>query len=156
MSPTNIFVVAMAVGFNLVNGWSNAKFLIYLKPGDVTQIRAIIGLSLFAIGMIINIHSDSILISLRSNQTKKEEDNGEKYKIPYGGMFEYVSCANYFGEIIEWLGYAIFINHCAAWIFVLWTCANLVPRALSVHRWYAEKFGDRYPKDRKAVIPFIL
>ena len=38
--------------------------------------------------------------------------------------------------------------------FVFFTAANLVPRAVSHHRWYQEKFDD-YPA-RKAVIPFVL
>eukprot|EP00660_Eupelagonema_oceanica_P014850 gene14850-biopygen37094 len=29
------------------------------------------------------------------------------YKIPYGGAFEYVSGANFFGEIVEWYGWGI-------------------------------------------------
>jgi 3-oxo-5-alpha-steroid 4-dehydrogenase 1 len=39
--------------------------------------------------------------------------------------------------------------------FALWTFANLVPRALSNHRWYKEQFPD-YPKNRKAILPFLL
>jgi len=32
---------------------------------------------------------------------------------------------------------------------------NLVPRAIDHHKWYKKEFAD-YPKERKAVIPFIL
>jgi 3-oxo-5-alpha-steroid 4-dehydrogenase 1 len=32
---------------------------------------------------------------------------------------------------------------------------NLLPRALSHHKWYNEEF-DGYPPERKAVVPFVL
>ena len=35
----------------------------------------------------------------------------------------------------------------AAWVFILWTVANLLPRAISHHRWYQENFPD-YPITR--------
>jgi len=40
-------------------------------------------------------------------------------------------------------------------VFFLWTIFNLVPRAISHHHWYKEKFED-YPKERKIIIPKIL
>ena len=36
----------------------------------------------------------------------------------------------------------------------VFTFANLAPRAWSHHKWYRKKFPD-YPKQRRAVIPFI-
>eukprot|EP00741_Cyanophora_paradoxa_P009231 tig00001487_g8941.t1 len=77
------------------------------------------------------------------------------YLIPRGGAFEYVSCANYFGELLEWTGFAIATWSPAALAFVLLTAANLVPRARAHHAFYRSHFGERYPKNRKAIIPGI-
>ena len=42
-----------------------------------------------------------------------------------------------------------------AWVFAWFTAMNLVPRAISNHRWYHENFSD-YPKTRRAIVPFLL
>ena len=114
---------------------------------SILDINVLVGLIVFIIGMSINISSDNKLISLRKDS--------EGYKIPHGGVFTLVSCPNYFGEIIEWIGFSIIALSLPALSFTLWTCFNLIPRALNHHDWYREKFND-YPKERKAVIPFIL
>jgi protein-S-isoprenylcysteine O-methyltransferase Ste14 len=90
-----------------------------------------------------------ILRSLR----KPEENSG--YKIPRGGFYSVVSCPNYFGEIMEWIGWAILTWSLAGLTFAFWTTANLLPRAISHHKWYKEQFED-YPEKRKALIPFLL
>jgi len=66
-----------------------------------------------------------------------------------------VSCPNLFGEIVEWSGFAMMCWNLPALSFAIWTAANLIPRAISHHRWYRQRFAD-YPAARKAVIPFIL
>jgi 3-oxo-5-alpha-steroid 4-dehydrogenase 1 len=76
------------------------------------------------------------------------------YAIPYGGLYRWVSCPNYFGELLEWIGFAIAAWTLPALAFAVFTFANLFPRALSHHRWYREKFVD-YPADRKAMLPLI-
>jgi 3-oxo-5-alpha-steroid 4-dehydrogenase 1 len=40
--------------------------------------------------------------------------------------------------------------------FAVWTAVNLIPRALDHHKWYKSYFKEEYPKQRKAVIPFLL
>ena len=70
-------------------------------------------------------------------------------------MFRLISCPNHLGEIIEWTGFFIIALNLPALSFTLWTFFNLVPRALNHHEWYKEYF-DNYPKNRKAVIPYIL
>ncbi len=61
---------------------------------------------------------------------------------------------NYFGEVLEWCGWALAVKGLAGWAFAIYTFANLAPRARSHLRWYREKFDD-YPNQRKALIPFI-
>jgi 3-oxo-5-alpha-steroid 4-dehydrogenase 1 len=71
-------------------------------------------------------------------------------------MFEYVSGANFFGEILEWFGFAMATQFSMApTCFALSTTFNVGPRAIQHHRWYLSKF-ENYPKHRKALIPFLL
>lgn len=76
------------------------------------------------------------------------------YKIPRGGAFELVSGANFFGEIVEWFGFALAAWSLPAFAFAVFTFANIGPRAASHHQWYLKKFPD-YPRNRRAVIPFV-
>lgn len=139
-------IVLSAFSFNLVNG----NVLGYYLTGDTEIVINgvfIFGVFLFFIGMLINIYADEKLRRLRAQS--------QGYEMPSGGIYNYVSCPNYLGEIIEWFGFAMAGGGLATWSFFIWTCANLVPRALSNHRWYNAKFSD-YPSNRKALIPFLL
>jgi protein-S-isoprenylcysteine O-methyltransferase Ste14 len=98
--------------------------------------------------MFINIKSDYLIVALR-------KENGPGYHMPSKFMHKYISAPNYFGEIIEWIGWAILTWSISGLVFALWTIANLFPRALAHHKWYQEKFSD-YPKSRKAIIPGII
>ncbi len=141
-------IVFSALFFNGVNGFLNGYFIGYLSEnnGEFYSWNVALGIGIFLIGMIINQVTDTKLISLRKNNSG--------YVIPRGWLFEYISCPNHFGEIVEWTGFAIAAWNLPALTFALWTFYNLVPRALNHHDWYKEKFDD-YPKKRKAVIPFI-
>ena len=120
----------------------------YLRLSDyLLQWNFIFGLILFIVGAFINIKSDNILLKLRTK-------TGE-YKIPNGFMYRYVSFPNYLGEIIEWTAFAIMTWSLAGFSFMIWTMANLVPRAIAGHKWYNKQFED-YPKNRKAIFPFII
>jgi len=145
-------VIAMAFLFTSINSYLNSRWLFKFSPGYplswLTDPRFLAGAALFLAGFVINIHSDHILRSLRA---PGESD----YKIPWGGLFRYVSCANYFGEIIEWSGWALATWSLPGLGFAVWTMANLVPRARSHHLWYHRTFPD-YPKSRRALIPFVV
>lgn len=51
-----------------------------------------------------------------------------------GGMFTYVSGANFFGEILEWSGFAVLNWSLPALAFAVFTLFNIGPRALQHHR----------------------
>ncbi|KAL9336852.1 hypothetical protein Peur_071340 [Populus x canadensis] len=145
-----VSVAVMAFGFNLLNAYLQARWVSHYKSdydGGLFWWRFFGGLVVFVWGMRINTWADGVLLSL------KREGGG--YKVPRGGWFELVSCPNYLGEIVEWLGWAVMTWSWAGFGFLLYTCANLVPRACANHEWYLEKFKEDYPKSRKAVIPFL-
>uniref|UniRef100_A0A6N2M2L5 3-oxo-5-alpha-steroid 4-dehydrogenase C-terminal domain-containing protein n=1 Tax=Salix viminalis TaxID=40686 RepID=A0A6N2M2L5_SALVM len=85
--------------------------------------------------------------------TYLQSENGG-YKVPRGGWFEVVTCPNYLGEIVEWLGWAVMTWSWGGLGFFLYTCSNLVPRACASHKWYLEKFGEDYPKKKRSSDPF--
>ena len=146
-----MFVCGMAIVFQLLNSYVNARWIShYGSYGDgwITDPRLWMGGGLFLAGWLINYRADSILIALR-----KPGETG--YKIPRGFLYKYVSCPNYLGEILVWTGWAIATWSLAGFAFALYTAANVGPRAMANHRWYHEKFED-YPRERKALIPFVL
>ena len=147
-----LFVMSLGFTFNAVNAYLNGRYINTLGasyPSDwMIDPRFIIGILLFFTGFAINLHSDGVLRKLR-----KPGETG--YKIPQGGLLERVSCANYFGEIIEWCGWAITTWSLPGLAFAVWTAANLVPRARAHHNWYPSQFPD-YPPQRRALIPFLF
>ena len=142
-----IAIVASAFFFNMVNGILNGYFLTLVQFESISNMYLILGFVIFFIGFYINISSDNILIKLRTNQ--------KGYVIPKGGLFNHVSCPNFFGEIIEWLGFAVMTLNPGSISFLIWTICNLIPRSKAHHKWYQNNF-ENYPKKRKAVIPYFL
>ena len=139
-------IVLSAFFFNIVNGSINGYFLSNINLNSVS-ILLIIGFLLFVTGLYVNISSDNKLINLR--KIKKG------YFVPKGGLFKYISCPNFFGEILEWFGFALMTFNIGSLSFFIWTCCNLIPRALAHHTWYKNKFNE-YPKERKAILPFLI
>ena len=147
-----LIIVLFAILFNIVNGSLNgfwlASYSSQAQTADLSGARVLTGIFVFLIGFGINRYHDRILIKLR-----KKSDSG--YKIPYGGLFKYVSCPNFFGEVIIWFGFFVVTLSLPAFSFLIWTIINLLTRALDHHKWYLKEFSE-YPKERKALIPFII
>lgn len=143
-------VAAMAVAFNGWNAYINARWISHLGEyavGWLSDPRFLIGGALFLAGWAINIWADTVLLRLR-----RPGETG--YKIPTGGLYDLIACPNYFGEILEWTGWAVMTWSLPGLAFALYTAANVGPRAGSHLAWYRSRFPD-YPADRKALIPFV-
>jgi hypothetical protein len=162
--PMPVSVMLMAFSYCIWNGaLQSLSLLVVMRypPDWLLQWNVGVGLVVYFVGFLINVRSDSTLLNLKSiagdahaSNTKKASPSSERYRIPYGGMFQYVSCANYTGEIIEWTGYALASWSLAGLAFAVFTFSNLAPRARRHHEWYRETFAA-YPPQRKAVIPFV-
>ena len=147
---TPFSIVLTAVVFISLNAYINARWVSQLGHYDgswLLDVRFIVGALLFALGFAINQHADWVLMNLR-----KPGETG--YKIPRGGLYTYITCPNYFGEVLEWTGFAIASWSLPGLAFALYTFANLAPRARDHHRWYKQKFSD-YPSERRVLIPFV-
>jgi 3-oxo-5-alpha-steroid 4-dehydrogenase 1 len=144
-------IVVFGLLFNVMNGYLNGRYIFTFSEGYANEWMAdprfAAGIALFIAGFILNRQADGTLRRLR-------EIGGPDYKIPYGGLYRWISCPNYLGEIVIWAGWAIATWSLPGLAFAVWTAANLIPRARSNHRWYREQFAD-YPPERKALIPGI-
>ena len=146
-----VVIIIMGIVFNIGNTYINGTYLFSLSAGYpttwLTSPQMLIGSACFIVGFIINRWADNVLRTLRK---PGEMD----YKIPHGGLYRWISCPNYFGEIIEWIGWAIATWSLPGLTFAVWTFANLAPRAHAHHKWYHQNFED-YPAQRKALIPWV-
>lgn len=93
--PTAMTFAVMASAFCYCcwNGFNQAVSLIVVNPLPAEKIQDPffwLGVILFFVGFILNIHADTVLMNLR-----KETDKPGSYRIPYGGLFQYISCPNY-------------------------------------------------------------
>ncbi len=108
-------------------------------------------LVLFFGGMAINWQSDYIIRHLR-------KPGDTKHYLPKGGLYNYVTSANYLGEIIEWMGWAMLTWSLAGFVFFFFTMSNLVPRSNSIYKKYQNEFADEFEARRpklKRILPFI-
>ncbi|EJT96743.1 hypothetical protein DACRYDRAFT_72945 [Dacryopinax primogenitus] len=167
-SPSHIIVPIIAFVYQTVNGSLLGCYFssreVATDAWDQPAFWAWVGL--FFAGMVGNIYHDNLLISLRRNTHRAAKAKGEKphYGIPRGGLFALISYPNYFCEWLEWVGFAMASTVGSPfppsyvtppWVFLLSEVCVMLPRAVSGHGWYKQKFED-YPKERKAVIPFLL
>ena len=150
--PMPVTIVASGAFFNLVNASLNGMWLFSLSLArPVAWLHSpafIVGTTMFVDGYLAHLLADRQLRRLR-------QENGGARGVPRGWLFRLLSCPNYFGEVVEWTGFAIATWSPTGLLFALWTAANLVPRAIHHHRWYRANFAD-YPPERRAIVPFVL
>ena len=154
-SKMPITIMFMGMIFNTINGYMQGEWIFFLSPDNLYTTswlltpQFIIGVILFFTGMAININSDYVIRHLR-------QPGDTRHYLPKKGMYKYVTSANYFGEIVEWTGFAILTWSLSGAMFAIWTCANLIPRANSIYKKYEKEFGDEFhERPLKRIFPFI-
>ncbi|KAM7264001.1 hypothetical protein ACFE04_001684 [Oxalis oulophora] len=106
------------------------------------------GFLLFVVGIVGNFVHHSLLSKLRPHGDKQ-------YKIPKGGMFNYVICPHYLFEILIFWGIALISQTLYSFSFALGTTFYLLGRSYATRKWYLSKF-DNFPRHVKALIPFMF
>jgi 3-oxo-5-alpha-steroid 4-dehydrogenase 1 len=153
-TPTPAGVAALAAAFCTVNGVMHAAHLAAAPPRAPTPaFWACLGL--WALGFVGNLRADAALRRLRAPRgAGRAKGAVGGYRIPRGGLFEYVSAANYTAEMFEWAAWALAAQSLPAAAFAAFTFANLAPRGARHHAFYRARF-PRYPRTRHAVVPFL-
>lgn len=148
-------IILMGMTFNTLNALMQGGWIFYVSPDSyypsdfLSQPVFVIGFLVFLIGLFVNIQSDDIIRNLR-------KPGDTKHYLPKDGMFRYVTSANYFGELLEWVGFAVLTWSWSGAVFALWTFANLGPRAARIYDRYKAEFpGEMDTKKVKRIIPFI-
>ncbi|XP_076245144.1 polyprenal reductase [Calliopsis andreniformis] len=109
---------------------------------------------IFILSSYTQLKANYILRSLRKDKGNKT--NSAVYKIPHGGLFEYVSGALHITEMIIYLTLSIILwksitFHCV----LLWVLVNQISTAVLTHKWYLQTFKN-YPTSRKILIPYLF
>ncbi len=163
-SKMPIGIMFMGITFNILNAMMQGYWIFFesyncnfqfngLSYSDTSWFwspQFILGTIIFLLGFYTNLRSDYIIRHLRKS------DDDTKHYLPSGFMFEYVTSANYLGELLEWLGFAILTWSISGLVFFIWTFANLVPRANALYNRYKIDFPEEVKrKHLKRVFPFI-
>ncbi|MBO4645268.1 MAG: 3-oxo-5-alpha-steroid 4-dehydrogenase [Bacteroidales bacterium] len=154
-SKMPLSIIFSGIFFNMFNAYMQGGWLFFISPDQYTlswfySPQFIIGTVLFFAGMVINMHSDRIIRKLRADKW----DNN--YYLPKGFLFDKVNSANFFGELLEWFGFAVLSWSPAGLVFFLWSFANIVPRSKAVYEQYIQFFGEEFKQlKRWKIFPYI-
>lgn len=110
-----------------------------------------IGLGMAIVGQAGNFYHHLLLSRLR----KDGNSSGERYVIPSGGLFRFVTMPHYFFELIAWLGLACVTQQMNGFLTLCDMTSYLAGRSVATTRWYKSKFAN-YPIERKHLIPFLF
>lgn len=132
--------------------WGYAFFVAYfvLHPQFTSpcMTQVYIGAAAMVVFELMNLYCHVYLSGLRPAGSTER-------KIPRGFLFELVSCPNYLVEILSWVAFTVMTNSLPSLLFTLSGAGQMLIWALGKHRRYKKEFPE-YPKNRKALIPFII
>ncbi|KAF5770494.1 putative 3-oxo-5-alpha-steroid 4-dehydrogenase (NADP(+)) [Helianthus annuus] len=125
-----------------------AQYLSQELPEPSVDLKYV-GLVVFLIGITGNFYHHYILSNLRKRGDKE-------YKIPKGGLFDLIICAHYFFEVVTFIGVLCISQTTFTLCFTLGTIFLLMGRSHATREWYISKFGEKFRKDIKAIIPYLF
>lgn len=102
---------------------------------------------LFAVAEGCNLLVHVKLMNLRPAGTRQR-------RIPQGFGFDWVSCPNYFFELVAWLAFTVLTRSLASALFLVVGFVQMHAWARKKHRAYQKEFAS-YPPNRKPMLPFI-
>ncbi|MFQ5549248.1 MAG: 3-oxo-5-alpha-steroid 4-dehydrogenase, partial [Woeseia sp.] len=92
-----VAIAGTAFAFNCLNAYINARWISHFGHYPDAWLASgsfAVGLILFLAGWAINQQADAVLIRLR-------QPGESGYRIPHGGLYRWVSCPNYLGEMLQ-------------------------------------------------------
>lgn len=119
----------------------------HVVPLGAFQLHVLTALWLFA--ELSNFWTHLYLASLRADGSKDR-------KIPRGYGFNLVSFPNYFFETLAWFVFLLVTQNWSSLLFLIVGGGQMAIWAIKKHKRYRKDFGDKYPRNRKAMIPFIF
>eukprot|EP00826_Nyctotherus_ovalis_P006176 TRINITY_DN11438_c0_g1_i1.p1 TRINITY_DN11438_c0_g1~~TRINITY_DN11438_c0_g1_i1.p1 ORF type:complete len:217 (-),score=41.72 TRINITY_DN11438_c0_g1_i1:142-792(-) len=126
----------------------------YSKPGYFHPAVPYVLTAVFFCFEYMNLRCHMVLRSLRPEGTNKRG-------IPSGYGFDWVSCAHYFWEFCSWAAFASIFRTIPSILFCVGGLGAMTVMAIPRHRGYHEYFDgkkgkDKYPANRKVIIPFLF
>lgn len=112
------------------------------------------GLAAFLFAELGNLSIHMALRNLRPPGTKER-----RIPVPTGNpftkLFDMVSCPNYTYEVMAWASFTFMTQCLPAGLFTLAGLYQMTVWALGKHRQYKAEFPN-YPRQRKAILPFVI
>ena len=125
---------------------------LYTSPNET---RVLLGFAAAMLCQIVNYQSHVTLSKLRGGKGDKTS-----YKIPKGGLFTYVTCANYAAEIYGWLCFNIATQTAMGVVFMLVGGVQMLIWAKMKHKRLRNIFDgkdgrEKYPRRWIVLPPFV-
>jgi very-long-chain enoyl-CoA reductase len=123
-------------------------------PHSPLSVVQVLGLAVFIVAEAGNARAHRVLRALRAA-------GGRERQIPRGLLFQRLSCPHYLFEILSWVGFNLATQTWAGVAFMLVGAGILGAWAHTRHVAYLKDFDgqngrEKYPEERRALIPFLF
>ena len=124
------------------------------NKSPAAALALVAGVGLYVVGQLGNLYHHYLLRALRDNNTGGSAASKE-YVVPRGGLFAYVVTPHYLFEIIAWAGVAVVTQQANVALVAVSMASYLAGRARETLAWYIDNVKG-FPRDRKAMVPFLF